>query len=143
MGRVLKISLFFFILFFVFYNTGNADSEKFITKKPITVEEAYKVMGYTNFKEATDEFEEKFNSKITLPQKIPFKVEYKYGKVQEKNSMVTFEYLGEKFKGNHLNVIISSNTDYKFTGEHDNYTLKNGTKVYICENPNLDQVSFN
>lgn len=139
MRSSLKISIFFFMLFFTLNSTSNATSEKFITKKPMTVEEAYEAMGYTDFKEAKKEFEKEFNSRINLPQKIPFKVEYKYGKVDEKNSMVTFEYLGENFKGNQLNVIISSNTEHKLEGENDNYTLKNGTKVYIRENPNLNQ----
>lgn len=140
MRRSLKISIFLLMLFLSFHHTGNAISNnKFQTKKPMTVEEAYEAEGYTNFKEATKKFEKKFNSKIILPQKIPFKVKYKYGKVEEKKSQVTFDYLGENFKGNQLTVTIRVNSLGDFKGEYNYYT-NNGTKVYIRQknNPNVD-----
>lgn len=134
--KTLKISICLLILFFALYNTGNAiGSDKLNTKKPMTTEEAYEAEGYTNFKEATKEFEKKFNSKIILPQIIPFKVKYKYGKVEEKNSIVTYEFLGENFSGNQLKVIASLNKLGKFKGGY-NYYAKNGTEVYIRQNPN-------
>lgn len=134
--KTLKISICLLILFFTLYNTSNViASDKFHTKKPMTTEEAYEAEGYTNFKEATKEFEKKFNSKVILPQIIPFKIKYKYGKVEEKNSIVTYEYLGENFSGNQLKMIVSLNKLGKFKGGYKYYT-KNGTEVYIRQTPN-------
>ncbi|WML38147.1 hypothetical protein RCG19_13020 [Neobacillus sp. OS1-2] len=139
MKKILKISMFLVVIFFTFHHIGNASgSNDFQTKKPMTVEEVYEAEGYTNFKVATKEFEKKFNSKINLPQKIPFKIEYKYAKIDKKNSKVTFEYLGENFKGNQLKIVASLNDLGKFKGGYNYYT-KNGTEVYIRHNPNPHQ----
>lgn len=138
MKKTYKISIFLLMLFFTLHNTGNA-SGSFQTKKPMTIEEVYEAEGYTNFKGATKDFENKFNSKINLPQKIPFEVKYRYGKVEEKNSQVTFDYLGENFKGNQLTITIRVNSLGKFKGGDIFYTKK-GTKVYIRQkyNPNVN-----
>ncbi|WP_071395116.1 hypothetical protein [Bacillus tuaregi] len=135
MKKKLLILLFGLVTFFALDDSSNAiDSDKLYTKKPMTTEEAYEANGYTSLKKATKEFEKKFNSKIILPKKIPFKVTHKYGKVEEE-SKVTVEYLGEIFKENHLTVIVSLNKLGKLEGEYK-YKLKNGTEVFIRENPN-------
>ena len=138
MNNTLKVSIFILLLLFTYHNTNDVyafGSYKFQTKKPMTIEEAYKADGYTNFKEATKEFEKTFHSKINLPHNIPFKTIYRYGKVEKNSSQVTFEYLGKNFKGNQLKVIIRLNQLGEFKGG-ENYYTKSGTKVYIRQNPN-------
>ncbi|MEK3991985.1 hypothetical protein [Robertmurraya sp. FSL R5-0851] len=138
MKTLKKISICLSLLFFTLCNTGYANgSDKVHSKKPMTVEEIYEVEGYTTFKEATKEFEERFKSKIELPKSIPFKVKYKYGKFEEKNSKVTYEYSGEDFSGDFLSVVVTLKTLGKFKGGYTFHT-KNGTEVYINENPHPD-----
>jgi hypothetical protein len=138
MKKKLMILLLGLVIFFALHDSGNAIvSDKLYTKKPMTTEEAYEANGYTSLKKAIKEFEKKFNSKIYIPQKIPFKVTHKYGKVEE-NSTITLKYLGECFKDNNLTVTVSLNKLGKLKGEYA-YKLKNGTEVFIQEdsNPNF------
>jgi hypothetical protein len=135
MKKRLMILLNGLVIFFTLNDTGNAiGSDKLYTKKPMTTEEAYEANGYTSLKVATKEFEKKYNSRVILPQKIPFKITHKYGKVED-DSKVTLEYLGENFRGSHLSIIVSLNKLGKLKGEYE-YKLKNGTKVFIREHPN-------
>lgn len=135
MKKKLMVLLNMLVIFFTLHETGNAiGSDKLQTKKPMTTEEAYEANGYTSLKEAIKEFEKRYNSRVTLPQEIPFNVTHKYGKVED-DSKVTLEYLGENFKENQLTIIVSLNKLGKLKGEYG-YNLKNGTKVFIREHPN-------
>lgn len=135
MNKTLKILIFTLVLLFSFHSTGNAHSNsKFHTKEPMTTEEAYEANGYTSLKKAIKKFETKFKSKINLPQKIPFKVTHKFGKVEE-DSTITLKYLGECFKNNNLTVTVSLNKLGNHKGEQA-YKLKNGTEVFILEDFN-------
>ena len=144
MKKKLMILLLGLVVFLDLHNTGNAIvSAKIYTKKPMTTEEAYEEMGYTDLKIAAKEFEKMFNSKICLPTTIPFKVTHKYGKVEKEDSKITLEYLGEEFKENDLKIIVSLNDLGKLKNEYE-HTLKNGIKVSIREdnNPNFHSSTF-
>lgn len=140
MKRILKITLLGFVLCFTLTVPSYAVGYNFKTEQPMTVEEAYEKMGFTTINNAIKEFRDKYNFNITLPQEVPFNVEYKYGKVEGKYSRVVLEYLGENFSGNHLVIFIST----KIRDRDPNFVLKDGTQVHLQEsnNPNHPTALF-
>lgn len=129
-----KFILLFIILLFTFLNTGfttsaHNEDDKFNSKKPMSLEEVYKVKGYTkNIDEKIEEFEKRFDTEVMLPKIMPFKINKSFAKVTE-DKMLSLHFVGEN-RRDLFQFTINPNQPYK---NETNYQLKNGKKVFIEE----------
>ncbi|WP_042224314.1 hypothetical protein [Oceanobacillus manasiensis] len=83
-----KVVVLCIALFCALTSPANAKSDDdrndFISKKPMNLEELYSAMDYNEgINKAINLFEKKFNTKVKLPETMPFKVNLSFGKVQE------------------------------------------------------------
>lgn len=131
MKRSIVLSL---LIFFSFTNTSFAlDCGNVKSKKPMNIEEIYKAMCFEKMDTAIKKFEEKTKSNLSLPEKIPFKAKYKFGKFDEKLDLLKLNFVKD-----HKNIFkIQINTEP--FNEPYNYTLKNGTKAFIRDSPDKEK----
>ncbi|TQS70558.1 hypothetical protein DX933_17490 [Ornithinibacillus gellani] len=131
MKKSIALSL---LIFFSFTNTSFAlDCGNVKSKKPMNIEEIYKAMCFEKMDTAIKKFEEKTKSNLSLPEKIPFKAKYRFGKFDEKLDLLKLVFIKD-----HKNIFkIQLNTEP--FNEPYNYTLKNGKKAFIIDSPEKNQ----
>ncbi|WP_100013174.1 hypothetical protein [Lentibacillus sediminis] len=127
---IFLIAIYFIFTSSVSAHTNNNDGEgDFHSDQPLTLEEIYKIKGYTQ--EITDpieQFEDTFSTKVVLPKKMPFDVHRSFGKMNEDNSL-SLHFFGEN-KKDLFQFTINPNEPYK---NSVNDQLSNGKEIFIEE----------
>ncbi|MFD2628505.1 hypothetical protein [Oceanobacillus kapialis] len=133
MNMQTKVVIVYIVLLVVFTGTAYANVHykegDFTSEKPMTVKEVYKAKGYTTeVKKTIKQFEEKYQSKLYLPEREPFEVSETYGKIKEDNTL-SLHFLGVN-KKDLFQIEVNPNKPFR---KQSNYITNNGKKVFIEE----------
>ncbi|PAV28524.1 hypothetical protein CIL05_16450 [Virgibacillus profundi] len=129
MKNIILITTFYLILFFNLeqYTFATDDDHDFDSKIPMSIEEVYEVQGYLKgIDKKVKEFENKYDAVVKLPEKMPFKVNKKFARIAEDDTL-SLHFIGEDQK-DLFQITINPNKPLE---EETNYTLDNGKKVYF------------
>ncbi|WP_108671419.1 hypothetical protein [Peribacillus acanthi] len=132
-----KITLIVLLLLAIISNKHVVMAEKI--KKDEIVENFTK-FGYRDFDEALGDFEQAYERKVSLPKKYPFKVTYKFGKIDNEGKLDLYYY-------NHTSkqifkIFISSDINYYDEIKGREVVLADSTKAYIRKGHDLLRIHF-